>query len=165
MSNHNPTNIVHKPVLRIADLAQVAGGFKESNRQRMFNTVVANATAVNVLIAPWNGRVESILVNSPSGATTSSGGNSVTIAVKDATTNATVVSFDTLVNTTELKSGTGVYFEFPNLTLSNGGPAYEFRQNDVLTLTITVTGAPGISNANSLNIVTTYVPADKDYAY
>lgn len=154
------SNIVHKLQVEVALFNQLKAGFKESNRKRYFSTITANNTPVVFFIAPFDGSVESVIVASPSGATTSSSGNTVTITVVDKNGGAVLLTGDTYANATELAVNTGAAFFNPGPAISNGARAKQFSAGDVLEINGLVTGTPGITSSNTLNIVTTITPTD-----
>jgi hypothetical protein len=159
------SNLIHKLGADVSPVKQMKNGLKESNRKRYFFTVTANNTAVVEFIAPFNGTLEGILVASPSGATTSSSGNSVTMTVIDKNGNVTLGSFDTFVNKTELAVNTAAQFFNPQPAISGGVPVKSFSAGDVITFTALVTGTPGITSSGTLNVLITFVPADGQFSY
>lgn len=154
------SNIVHKLQVEVALFNQLKAGLKESNRKRIPFNIVANNTAVVEYVCPWDGAVESLIIASPSGATTSSSGNTVTVTVIDKNGAVTLFTADTFANTQELAVNTGAAFFNAGPAMSNGARTRQFLAGDVITVTATVTGTPGISNANSLNVVLTLTPTD-----
>src|SRR5260221_13416623 len=94
----NFSNIIHKVAMRIANLEQVIPGFREANRKRLFFTIQANNTAVVEWVAPYRGYIENMVISSPTAATTSSSGNSVTLTVTDVTASKAILVKDTFTD-------------------------------------------------------------------
>jgi hypothetical protein len=157
----NFSNLVHKLQMEVSLFNQLKAGFKESNRNRFpvaINT--STGTAVTMFIAPWSGRIESLIVASAT-PTTSTSGASVTFTVADVTSSASLFIADTYANATELISNTGVGFYNAQPGLSNGVPVSSFNAGDVITVKGVVTGStPAGYTAGVTNVVVTLVPTD-----
>jgi hypothetical protein len=156
------SNILHKVDVRIANLAHLAGAFKEANRCRVNKMgTVANGAAVNVFVAPWNGFVEELNISSNA---VTSGSNKATVEVVNVTKSATIATFDTLVNLTELKSGAGIKVSFtPGVSV--GAALTEFEQGDVLAVKITAGGSGAFSSSSVCDITFGFTPNDHNYAF
>jgi hypothetical protein len=159
------SNIIHKVAIRVANLTQLAGGFKESNRHRVGVNITADAADKSVFVAPWDGSLESLIVSSPT-ASTSTGGNHVTLAFKNITTGVTIATYDTLTNTFELLQNRGVELDLSGaISPSLGTPVSTFKKYDLLAIRITVTGAPGPTSASVMPTVFTIYPTDPKVAF
>jgi hypothetical protein len=160
------SNIIHKVVLRVANLEQIAGGFKEANRKRYPVNITANNTAVDVYTAPWKGSIESLVISSPA-STTSASGNHVTVTIKDVTLGTTLFTWDSFTNLQELVANTGILIPVAGVTISptTGLPGTIFNQYDELSITIQVTGTPGITSSSVLNVLFTIFPTDHNFAF
>ena len=161
------SNIVHKLQVEVALFNQLKGGLKESNRKRIpvVTTTSASPTASFVVIAPWAGSVESILVASAT-PTTSTSGNSVTFEVIDVTkSNAILLNGDTYVSGTELVANTGVAFYNAGPSISNGSVAYQFNAGDLIEIKGVVNGTPSGYTPGATNVVVTLTPSDPKAAF
>jgi hypothetical protein len=117
-------------------------------------------------VAPWKGSVESLIVSSPA-ATASDSSDHVTITLTDLTTGVTLFSFDTNTNGLDFVENAGtpiVAAGVPAISPATGLPISEFNQFDVLQLTATVAGTPGITSSSVLPITWTVFPTDSLYA-
>lgn len=159
------SNLLHKPNVRVANLQQVVGALKETNRKRVQNTITADGTAVKTFVAPWTGFVEELIIAGPA-ATSSSAGNSVTVQVLNVTqSNAVIASFDTYANLTELVANSGVKVRFQP-AVSGGQALANFNEGDVLALKITVNGSvSGWTSGSIVQLGTAFTPNDKNYAF
>jgi hypothetical protein len=159
------SNILHKKNVRVANLEQVAGAFKEANRNRVDKSVTADNTAVRTIVAPWSGFVEELNIAGPS-ATVSSAGNSITVSVINVTqSSAVVATFDTVLNATELLADQGIKVSFAP-ALSGGVALTQFNRGDVLSLIVALNGTvSGWSTASVVQINAAFVPNDKQYAF
>lgn len=158
------SNIIHKRDVRVANLAEVAGGIKEHNRKRFYNNITANNTAVSVMVAPWNGRIEDLWISSPT-ASTSSSGSHVTVTITDLTLNTTLLSFDTFTNTTELLLNQGIEIVVNGgISPSTGLPFTGFNAGDVIQLKIQVTGTPGPTSASVMPTLFSISSTDSHFA-
>jgi hypothetical protein len=154
------SNIVHKIGVEVALFNQLKAGLKESNRKRIPFTIQANNTPVVEYIVPWDGSVEGIIAASPTAATVSSSGNTVTMTVINKNGTVTLFTADTYANTTELGINTGAAFFNTAPAMSNGARNPQFKAGDVITFNALVTGAPGITSSDSVNVVLTLTPTD-----
>ena len=134
------SNIIHKIDVRVANNKNLANGYKEANRERTnINGLVANGSAVNYIVAPWSGFVESMDI-SGNATSTSTSGSSVTVSIVDVTKSNTVIaSFDTYIYGTEIKTNAGFKVTFAP-GISGGVAVAEFAQGDVLAVKAAVNG-------------------------
>jgi hypothetical protein len=160
------SNIVHKRDVRVANLENIAPGFKESNRQRLFFNLTAGGSDAIIWVAPYKGSLQDLIVASPA-ATTSDSSNHVTITVTDLTTSTVLFATDSYTNSFELVENYGVLLSpgTPAVSPATGLPFTEFSQYDVLEIKAEVTGTPGITASSVLPIVATVFVTDHNYAY
>jgi len=160
------SNIFHKVDVRVTNNKNLAGGYKEANRNRTEKTITANGSGVNVFVAPWNGFVEELnIAGNNSADSVSSTGNHITVKVTNVTTSTDIASFDTLVNGQEILASKGFKVSFTP-GLSEGAPVAEFKAGDVLSITVTVTGSPtNFTSSNICEINAAFSPADPHFAF
>lgn len=158
-------SIIHRQKVRVANLEQIAKGLNEHNKRRIASNITANNTAVKLFVAPWSGVFDSLVVSSPT-ATVSSSSNHVTITVINVTTSVTLFTFDTYTNTTELLANQGVLLSAGSVAISpiNGLPVSNFKQYDLISVTIQVTGTPGPTSSSVMTTLFTAFPTDANYA-
>lgn len=158
-------SILHKNAVRTASLEQISKGLNEHNKRRVASNITANNTAVKLFVAPWNGVFDSIVVSSPT-ATTSTSGNHVTVTVTNVTTGAVIYTFDTYTNGAELLADQGVLLSAGSVAISpiNGLPVSNFKQYDLISVKIQVTGTPGPTSSSVMTTLFTAFPTDKNYA-